>query len=105
MWHGQRTTLTTSTLPSELSDLRSQRSALSIEPLYSHPSFLQQSYRKALSFPQISTLGMNQPSAGPVYFVEDEEIDFERVLREEKIAWKKVSDGPPTDLLSKVFSP
>jgi len=37
------------------------------------------SFRRALPFPQL-------PSAGPVYFVEDEEIDFDRVLKEEKLA-------------------
>jgi transcription initiation factor TFIID subunit 6 len=82
MRHGRRTTLTTS-------DIDLALRTLNIEPLYGHLPFSQPSYRKALPFPQISTPGTNQPSAGPVYFVEDEEIDFERVLREEKIMLPK----------------
>lgn len=82
MRHGRRTTLTTS-------DIDHALRTLNIEPLYGHLPFSQPSYRKALPFPQVSTPGTSQPTAGPVYFVEDEEIDFERVMREEKIMLPK----------------
>ncbi|KAF5361003.1 hypothetical protein D9756_005121 [Leucocoprinus leucothites] len=82
MRHGRRTTLTTS-------DIDHALRTLNIEPLYGHLPFSQPSYRKALPFPQISTPGTSQTTAVPVYFVEDEEIDFERVLREEKIMLPK----------------
>jgi transcription initiation factor TFIID subunit 6 len=52
---------------------------LNIEPLYGHFPNNPPTFRRALPFPQLS-------SAGSVYFVEDEEIDFDRVLREEKIS-------------------
>ncbi|KXN89059.1 Transcription initiation factor TFIID subunit 6 [Leucoagaricus sp. SymC.cos] len=82
MRHGRRTTLTTS-------DIDLALRTLNIEPLYGHLPFSQPSYRKALPFPQMNPAGTNQTSAGPIYFVEDEEIDFERVLREEKIMLPK----------------
>lgn len=82
MRHGRRTTLTTA-------DIDLALRTLNIEPLYGHLPFSQPSYRKALPFPQISQPGTAQPSAGPVYFVEDEEIDFERVMREEKVILPK----------------
>jgi hypothetical protein len=43
-------------------------------------------FRRALPFPQV-------PAAGPVYFVEDEEIDFDRVLREEKTLFPRDSES------------
>ena len=55
---------------------------LNIEPLYGHSPYNPTTFRRALPFPQV-------PAAGPVYFVEDEEIDFDRVLREEKIVLPK----------------
>ncbi|KAF9451129.1 TAF-domain-containing protein [Macrolepiota fuliginosa MF-IS2] len=82
MRHGRRTTLTTA-------DIDLAMRTLNIEPLYGHLPFSQPSYRKALPFPQINQPGTSQPSVGPVYFVEDEEIDFERVLREEKVMLPK----------------
>ncbi|TFK34769.1 transcription initiation factor TFIID complex 60 kDa subunit [Crucibulum laeve] len=75
MRHGRRTTMTTS-------DIDQALRVLNIEPLYGHSSHNPPTFRRALPFPQM-------PSAGPVYFVEDEEIDFDRVLREEKIALPK----------------
>ncbi|KAG6877216.1 hypothetical protein C0992_010609 [Termitomyces sp. T32_za158] len=75
MRHGRRTTLTTS-------DIEQAFRVLNIEPLYGHTAANPPVFRKALPFPHIA-------SAGPVYFVEDEEIDFDRVLREEKIALPK----------------
>ncbi|GLB38700.1 putative transcription initiation factor tfiid complex 60 kda subunit [Lyophyllum shimeji] len=75
MRHGRRTTMTTS-------DIDQAFRVLNIEPLYGHSSSNPPTFRKALPFPHVS-------SAGPVYFVEDEEIDFDRVLREEKITLPK----------------
>lgn len=75
MRHGRRTTMTTS-------DIDQALRVLNIEPLYGHSPYNPPSFRRALPFPQV-------PAAGPVYFVEDEEIDFDRVLREEKIALPK----------------
>ncbi|KIY51530.1 TAF-domain-containing protein [Fistulina hepatica ATCC 64428] len=75
MRHGKRTTLTTA-------DIDQALKVLNIEPLYGHTSHNPPTFRKALPFP-------NAAAAGTVYFVEDEEIDFDRVLREEKIALPK----------------
>ena len=75
MRHARRTTMTTS-------DIDQALRVLNIEPLYGHSAHNPPTFRRALPFPQL-------PSAGPVYFVEDEEIDFDRVLREEKITLPK----------------
>ncbi|KAH9949792.1 transcription initiation factor TFIID complex subunit [Amylocystis lapponica] len=75
MRHARRTTLTTS-------DIDHALRILNIEPLYGHSPHHPPTFRRALPFPQYS-------SAGAVYFVEDEEIDFDRVLREEKITLPK----------------
>ncbi|KAF5377930.1 hypothetical protein D9615_006712 [Tricholomella constricta] len=75
MRHGRRTTMTTS-------DIDQAFRVLNIEPLYGHSSSNPPTFRRALPFPHV-------PAAGPVYFVEDEEIDFDRVLREEKITLPK----------------
>lgn len=75
MRHGRRTTMTTS-------DIDQAFRVLNIEPLYGHSASNPPTFKRALPFPQV-------PAAGPVYFVEDEEIDFDRVLREEKIALPK----------------
>ena len=75
MRHGRRTTMTTA-------DIDQALRVLNIEPLYGHSPYNPTTFRRALPFPQV-------PAAGPVYFVEDEEIDFDRVLREEKIALPK----------------
>ena len=72
MRHARRTTLTTS-------DIDQALRVLNIEPLYGHSAHHPPSFRRALPFPQL-------PSAGPVYFVEDEEIDFDRVLKEDKLS-------------------
>jgi transcription initiation factor TFIID subunit 6 len=71
MRHARRTTMTTS-------DIDNALRVLNIEPLYGHNSHSNPSFRRALPF-------QNTPSAGTVYFVEDEEIDFDRVLKEEKL--------------------
>ncbi|KAG5643335.1 hypothetical protein DXG03_001054 [Asterophora parasitica] len=64
------------------SDIDQAFRVLNIEPLYGHSASNPPIFRRALPFPQV-------PAAGPVYFVEDEEIDFDRVLREEKIVLPK----------------
>ncbi|THH07703.1 hypothetical protein EW145_g3201 [Phellinidium pouzarii] len=69
--HARRTTMTTS-------DVDHALRVLNIEPLYGHSPHNPPTFRRALPYP-------SAPAAGPVYFVEDEEVDFERVLREEKI--------------------
>ncbi|KDQ62792.1 hypothetical protein JAAARDRAFT_30697 [Jaapia argillacea MUCL 33604] len=75
MRHARRTTLTTS-------DIDQALRVLNIEPLYGHSAHNPPTFRRALPFPQL-------PQAGAVYFVEDEEIDFDRMLREEKITLPK----------------
>jgi transcription initiation factor TFIID subunit 6 len=75
MRHGRRTMMTTA-------DIDQALRVLNIEPLYGHSPYNPTVFRRALPFPQV-------PAAGPVYFPEDEEIDFDRVLREEKIALPK----------------
>lgn len=75
MRHGRRTTMTAS-------DIDNALRVLNIEPLYGHTPYNPATFRRALPFAQST-------SAGPVYFVEDEEIDFDRVLREEKITLPK----------------
>lgn len=76
MRHGRRTTLTTS-------DIDQALRVLNIEPLYGHSPFNPPTFRRALPYPSASA------AAGPVYYAEDEEIDFDHVLREEKIALPK----------------
>ncbi|KAG6334809.1 hypothetical protein ID866_4281 [Astraeus odoratus] len=71
MRHARRTTLTTA-------DIDLALRTLNIEPLYGHTPHAPSTFRRALPFPHMA-------SAGTVYFVEDEEIDFDKVLREEKI--------------------
>ncbi|KAH7915472.1 TATA box binding protein associated factor-domain-containing protein [Hygrophoropsis aurantiaca] len=75
MRHARRTTITTS-------DIDQALRVLNIEPLYGHSSNNPPAFRRALPFPHLANVG-------PVYFVEDEEIDFDRVLREEKITLPK----------------
>ncbi|KAJ7072221.1 transcription initiation factor TFIID complex 60 kDa subunit [Mycena amicta] len=75
MRHGRRTLMTTS-------DIEQALRVLNIEPLYGHSAHNPPSFKRALPFP-------NALAAGSVYFVEDEEIDFERVLREERITLPK----------------
>ncbi|CAL1712176.1 unnamed protein product [Somion occarium] len=75
MRHARRTTITTS-------DIDQALRVLNIEPLYGHFPHNPPTFRRAPPFPQA-------PSVGTVYFVEDEEIDFDRVIREEKITMPK----------------
>jgi transcription initiation factor TFIID subunit 6 len=75
MRHARRTTVTTS-------DIDQALRVLNIEPLYGHNPHNPPVFRRALPFP-------NAANVGPVYFVDDEEIDFDRVLREEKITLPK----------------
>lgn len=74
MRHARRTTMTTS-------DIDQALRVLNIEPLYGHFPHNPPTFRRAPPHPQTT--------AGTVYFVEDEEIDFDRVLREEKITLPK----------------
>ena len=71
MRHARRTVLTTA-------DIDLALRTLNVEPLYGHTPHAPSTFRRALPFPHLS-------SAGAVYFVEDEEIDFDKVMREEKI--------------------
>lgn len=64
------------------SDIDQALRVLNIEPLYGHSPHNPPTFRRALPYPHAQ-------AAGTVYFVEDEEIDFEKVLREEKIALPK----------------
>lgn len=64
------------------SDIDQALRVLNIEPLYGHNPHNPPTFRRALPYPQATT-------AGTVYYVEDEEIDFDRVLREEKIPLPK----------------
>ena len=66
--HARRATMTPS-------DIDHALRVLNIEPLYGHSPANPPRFRKAQS----------HPSAPPVYFVEDEELDFDRLLREEKV--------------------
>ncbi len=75
MRHSRRTTITTS-------DIDQALRVLNIEPLYGHFPHNPPTFRRAPPYPQTQ-------SSGVVYFVEDEEIDFERVIREEKITLPK----------------
>jgi len=64
------------------SDIDQALRVLNIEPLYGHNPHNPPVFRRALPFPSAANVG-------PVYFVDDEEIDFDRVLREEKITLPK----------------
>src|SRR5882757_10683572 len=75
MRHARRTTITTL-------DIDQALRVLNIEPLYGHNPHNPPVFRRALPFP-------NAANVGAVYFVDDEEIDFDRVLREEKITLPK----------------
>ncbi|KAG8805950.1 hypothetical protein FRC17_005256 [Serendipita sp. 399] len=77
--HGKRTTMSTNDI-----DLAFQ--SLNIEPLYGHLSHVPTVFRKANPNPA----GTNSKVAAPVYFVEDEEIDFDKVLRDEKVVLPKL---------------
>ncbi|KAI0667708.1 transcription initiation factor TFIID complex subunit [Trametes maxima] len=75
MRHAKRTTLTTA-------DIDQALRVLNIEPLYGHFPYNPPTFRRALPFPQM-------PTAGPVYFIEDEEIEFDRVRGEDKVTLPK----------------
>jgi transcription initiation factor TFIID subunit 6 len=73
MRHARRTVLTTS-------DIEQALRVLNIEPLYGHTPHAPLALRRA------PPIGGSSSNATPVYFVEDEEIEFDRVLREDKIS-------------------
>lgn len=64
------------------SDIDQALRVLNIEPLYGHYPHNPSTFRRVGSYPQAQ-------SSGAIYFVEDEEIDFDRVIREEKISVPK----------------
>lgn len=64
------------------SDIDQALRVLNIEPLYGHYPHNPPTFRRAGPHTQ-------SQSSGGVYFVEDEEIDFDRVIREEKITVPK----------------
>jgi transcription initiation factor TFIID subunit 6 len=74
MRHARRTNLTTS-------DIEQALRVLNIEPLYGHTPHAPLTFRRAPAFGSNAAAG-----AAPVFFVEDEEVDFDRVLREDKIS-------------------
>ncbi|KIK64009.1 hypothetical protein GYMLUDRAFT_427095 [Collybiopsis luxurians FD-317 M1] len=82
MRHGRRTTMTTS-------DIEQALRVLNIEPLYGHTPHNPPTFRRAAPIYAGNTASSSTNTAGAVYFVEDEEIDFDRVLREEKIVMPK----------------
>lgn len=65
------------------SDIDQALRVLNIEPLYGHTSHNPSTFRRVPPIPQ--------SNSSAIYFVEDEEIDFDRVLREEKIT---LPNGP-----------
>ncbi|KZV88778.1 TAF-domain-containing protein [Exidia glandulosa HHB12029] len=69
MRHARRTTLTTG-------DIDQALRVLNIEPLYGHTSHSHPPFRRA---------NVMVPGQAAVYFVEDTEIDFDKVLHEEKV--------------------
>ncbi|EIW81112.1 TAF-domain-containing protein [Coniophora puteana RWD-64-598 SS2] len=74
MRHARRTTLTTA-------DMDNALRTLNIEPLYGFGgATVPPPFRRAAPFPHMQGQGH-----GPIYFIEDDEVDFDRVLREEKI--------------------
>lgn len=75
MRHARRTTMTTS-------DIDQAIRVLNIEPLYGHFPHNPPTFRRAAPWPQ-------PYGPGAVFFVEDEEIDFDRVIREDKITLPK----------------
>jgi transcription initiation factor TFIID subunit 6 len=81
MRHARRTVMTTA-------DIDQALRVLNIEPLYGHSPHMPPVFRRAPPLHN-NAPGASQPaggaSAGAVYFVEDEEIEFDRVLREDKI--------------------
>jgi transcription initiation factor TFIID subunit 6 len=73
MRHARRTVLTTG-------DIEQALRVLNVEPLYGHSPHV------PLNFRRVPGAGGSAGTAGGVYFVEDEEIEFDRVLREDKIS-------------------
>lgn len=65
------------------SDIDQALRVLNIEPLYGHTAHNPPTFRRVPPIPQ--------SNSSTIYFVEDEEIDFERLLREEKIT---LPNGP-----------
>jgi transcription initiation factor TFIID subunit 6 len=64
------------------SDIEQALRILNVEPLYGHFPHNPPTFRRAAPWPQ-------PYGPGAVFFVEDEEIDFDRVIREDKITLPK----------------
>jgi transcription initiation factor TFIID subunit 6 len=65
--HSRRSTVTTG-------DIDQALKVLNVEPLYGHSPLNNPAWRRALP-----------GSGGPVYFLQDEEVDFEKVLKVDKV--------------------
>lgn len=81
------------------SDIDLAFQALNIEPLYGHLSHVPTSFRRVVPNQQQinQTLGSLNASGGAgtkanqaIYFVEDEEVDFDKVLRDERVVLPKM---------------
>lgn len=71
MRHARRTTLTPS-------DIDHALRVLNIEPLYGHSAANPPKFKK-----------VSIPSSAPIYFIEDDELDLDKVLKEEKVLLPK----------------
>lgn len=97
-------------------DLELAFEALNIEPLYGHFAHMPSTFRRVVPNPA----GSGTKGSMPVYFVEDEEIDFDKVLRDERVVLPKMvnwhahwlavegiqpltADNPPKPPLSGMF--
>jgi len=67
-------------------DLELAFQALNIEPLYGHFAHMPSTFRRVVPNPA----GTGTKGTLPVYFVEDEEIDFDKVLRDERVVLPKM---------------
>lgn len=76
--HGKRTTMSTQ-------DIEQAFQVMNIEPLYGHLSHMNSTFRRTVPNPA----NTGSKSTVPVFFVEDEEIDFDKVLRDERVTLPK----------------
>jgi len=67
-------------------DLELAFQALNIEPLYGHFAHMPSTFRRVVPNPA----GTGTKGTLPVFFVEDEEIDFDKVLRDERVVLPKM---------------
>lgn len=72
------------------SDIDQALRVLNIEPLYGHSPHNPSTFRRATpAYPAGGGSTGTSAASAPVFFVEDEEIEFDRVLREDKISLPK----------------